>query len=315
MYLSDQQMKVVEHGLAGSQDPSWRQVEMPVGRQSLPPWVCGLHVEYLDFQFGNDPAYMVKATEDLRNWPDQRWRRDGDMFITEHPDGRAEIYYQSGPIKLEKLQRWRCLDGSLHKYRPQKPNRGGVIVMDKTYLEEDRWEPGEWVEVERLCTRQEQGFGGAHIDMKMIDGTEVTLRGPWHGGAPAGYIEVTQWLKRSEAWYRCDRHRPWHKRIGGTGGVYLREEVFIPILARYAPHLQLARVHNGHRERLQAYLAEWGEPKAWAMARHRYARAKERWEATEPAKRPPHVMCGWFDHCGGKPDCAVGNRCTPKKAA
>lgn len=296
-YLSDEQMACI--GMPRDANPSWSLVDLPVGPRELAPWAKGLAVDWGDHHDG-DPGFALKTDRDLRHWPDMRYRREGDLWICESGDGRAEPFYQGGELRIERLRRWRSPDGSLSVY---------AHMLDNGC----RLAPGEWVEVDRLCTRQEQGFGGAHIDIVMQDGTPVTLRGPWHGPCPAGYVEVRAVNMNSPyCRARYARKKPWAQRSSGLATISV--DVFVPAFARYLAHLRLVAVNMGHGDRLQPMKPEWDEPKAWVRGRARLARKLAAFEAMDPAVRPPHAACNFVLACGGKADCAVAdcNRCTPK---
>lgn len=313
-YLSDEQMACV--GVPREANPAWRLIDLPTGRQQLPSWAKGLHVDFVD-EYDNDPRFRIKADRDLRRWEPRRYRRESDLFMAVSDDGRAEAYYQGGPLRLEKLKRFQTLDGVTHIYRPNNPDLpSGPVVLRHGESIDMIYAPGKWVEVERLCTRQERGFGGAHVDLVMEDGTEVTLRGPWHGPCPPGFVEVgyTDMSDRDNA-SRWHRRRPWWQRHGGL--TLIRTDLFVRIFSTFAPHLRLAAVDLGRGERLQPLKPEWDEPKAWVRARARMARKQAAWDAMPPAERPPHVACNWPKVCGGKTHCAVAacNHCTKVEAA
>lgn len=264
MHVSDEQMRVVV--ALGSRMVSWEPVELPSGPQAVPAWARDLRVDLVPQYEVSPPRWLLKADRNLRDWPDKRFTREGDRFLAVSEDGRAECYYQAGPLSPVTLKRFRTGDGKLHAYRPQSGKRVEEFGTDgrliASYVPAD---PGEWIEVERLATRQEDGFAGAHIDIILVDGTEVTLRGPWHGACPPGMVEGA--YTESPSPYGWRGRRPWHD----TGGIslMLTEEVFLPIVARYAPHLRLARVDEGYGPRLQVMLQEWGEPKAFYARRQR----------------------------------------------
>ena len=256
MHLSTEQMRVVNAGMPFKFEPRWSLVDLPVGPQPLPAWAKDMRVNWMD-RYANAPDFRLKTNQNLRDWEGMRYAREGSMFIARHPDGRADAYYQNGPLTLTKLKRWRTPNGTL-KCHPR-------IIKNEL-------EPGGWVDIERLCTRQEQGFGGSHYDLVMLDGTEVTLRGPWHGGAPAGYLDVAyvdmDYYRRNYRGYFAKR--PWYS-TGGTGGLFITESLFINIFARFCSHLRLARVNEGHGENLQPLKPEWDAPKAWMQAKAKAA--------------------------------------------
>lgn len=239
---------------------------------ALPAWALGLHVD-LAMPYWNPPRFRLKTDRDLRDWPEKRFAHEGDRFMAVSPDGRAECYYQGGPLRVERLKRYRThADGRLHQFAPYKQNLPMVRTAGPDWNPRDDFQPGEWAEVDVLCTRQEQGFGGAHVDITMTDGREVTLRGPWHGGCPPGFVEVAYVDRTDDTRRGWRRNLPWHS-WGGMGGLFVREDVFIGIFAKFAPHMLLARVDMGRGPRLQAYTHEWGEPKEWHMSRERAQKA------------------------------------------
>lgn len=314
-FLSDEQMSVAMFGIPQNAHPSWKPVELPVGRQHLPGWAKGLHVD-LALPYCNSPRFQLKCNRALREWDGKTFTKDGDRYMAVSDDGRAEVYYQGGGLAVATLKRYRTGDGKLHAYAPFEPQRADHVDEDTgLHWNGHKPVPGEWVEIERLCTRQEQGFGGSHIDLVLDDGRELTLRGPWHGACPAGFVEVSYIdtsTDTSSGWFR---RRPWHAR-GGVGGLFMTEDAFLPIFATFAPHMLAAHVDMGRGPRLEAYTYEWGEPKAWMQAREQYARKLARFEAMPLAERPPHVMCDWPKVCGGKKHCAVAtcNHCTRSAA-
>ncbi len=114
---------------------------------------------------------------------------------------------------------------------------------------------------ERITPRQE-GFGGRKFRLDDVEGLgPVTLWGPWFGGCPDGYNELTvvDWSKKPQpAWYRG---RSWTAQ-GGTFGLYISDAMLINTIARFQPHLALAYVcTHGDRPRVEPYLHEWGCPK------------------------------------------------------
>lgn len=281
-FLSDEQMHAIRDG--GS--VSWAPLELPVGPRPLPAWARGLDVDFHD-GFGNVPSYRVTTTINPRQWPNKRFRREGAAYIAEHEDGRAEVYYHSGAVRPATVRRFQTPDGKLHAHRPYQPFGMHHRRSGHTFMMGHGMQPGVWVDVERPCTAEQQGFGGSHIDIVLEDGTEMTLRGPWHGGAPKGFVEVG---------YR-DRSSRW----GGLGaGLYLREECFVRLFARYSPHLRLVRYQGPLGERIQALKPEWDCPKDVWMQREKEAHLKRTLAALAQATSPlspvmdrDHVLAPW----------------------
>lgn len=258
MDLSAEQM-----GAGSSGDtPSWELVELPNGPQPLPAWALDLAIWWGD-GYGNSPDCKLKATENLRRWPDKRFRFEAPgRYVAEHPDGRAEVYYH-GRFRPAKLKRLRMPDGTIlppHAFKRE--------AVEEEY--------------DGFATGPDEGFGGSHFHITMEDGTPVVLRGPWHSLAPAGFVEVAY-----VNWSDERSQRPWRGegpswlRTTATGGLYIREELFIRLFARFQSHLQLARVtefFSGGRRyvSLQPLKPEWDVPKRWILERERVARQAER---------------------------------------
>jgi hypothetical protein len=256
MMLSDEQMNVI----SGSRNGAWVDIPLPTGRQQLPDWVRGAHVDWHD-GVANAPTIKLNVRGKVNDWDGKVWMREkGGMYMARHPDGRLQQHHHSGAVSMTAMRRFRTTDGKLHDYVPQKPGISNVFTSTEDY--ESSFEPGEWVEVEVLATTKQDGYGGANIWLDMDDGTQLVLRGPWHVGAPPGYVEVTccDSSQRYE-WERKKEHKPWYRRFIG-GSMYLRHDVFLAIVATYLPHVRIAGVEKSYGYRLEAYRAEWGMLKA-----------------------------------------------------
>lgn len=256
MFLSDEQMHAVHHGLS-AKEPTWEWVDLPVGPQPIPAWAKGFHVDFM-MGYGNSPHYHLKTNTDLRNWPDQRFRKEGARYMSTTDDGRAEVLYHDGQLSLTDIRMFRSTDGTLKQYR------AGSCHADL--------EAGEWVDLEMMATTKQSGFGGSHFHLTMEDGRVFVLRGPWHGSSPkgymeTGYIDMTQERAHHGWWAK----RAWHAR-GGRGGLFITDDLFMRLLARFAPECRCARINDQFGVHLQAVRGDWGEPKAWVVARERAAR-------------------------------------------
>lgn len=263
--------------------PKWHYVELPEGPQPVPAWCKGIHVDWHE-TYGSAPSFKLKVVGDARSWPDKRFElRGSNMWIAEHADGRAEVYYQTAVgMKRDKVKRFQVTNGALMPYRP------------------DNLTPGKWVDIETMCTVQQQGFGGAHIDLKMIDGSEVTLRGPWAGGPPPGYTEVS-YIDTTSRYYGWNG-RKWYAQ-GGGGQLFIKNYVFKLIFARFAPHLRLAEVNEGLGFHLQPIDPNHGEPKAWRMQRPKLIVENFKWAALPKEEQPPFPSCGFPSLCKGLSNC------------
>lgn len=201
---------------------------------------------------GNAPRVLVKVNRPIHDWPAKVFQKEGARYLAESGDGRATCHYHSGAIGMDKVKRFRTPDGELHA---QYPSLGIMERVD-----------GEWVEVERLCTTKQDGYGGSHYPITLDDGRELILRGPWHGGPPPGYVDVTIIDTSPDYYSRWRAGRPWYQ-AGGTFGTYLSENLYMRIMARFAPHLRIAKVDIGSGPMLEPYLEEWGEPKQFWQKR------------------------------------------------
>lgn len=245
MNLSDEQMAAARHGLAG--DRTWEAVALPIGPQPLPPWAKGLHIDWMD-KWSNPPRYIIKADRELRDWENKVFVKEGSRYMAVTPDGRAEVYYHEGRV-----------------------SRGTAL----------RWENGgrRRVEVQGWVTTQQEGFGGSHFpvflaaaDEPQLVGQTVYLRGPWHGGAPHGFVECS--YHAPAAWRGPHRPgsrwwRPWWQQTA-VGGLFITEDLWRRLVARFWPHVTAARVTDAkwNTNRLEAVREGWHAPKDWMRGRH-----------------------------------------------
>lgn len=293
----------------------WRQVARPVGRQQLPSWVRGAHVDWR-YGYSNPPNVRLKVHGDVYKWDNQRWAKEGSKtYITKHEDGRARVLYHNGAMSLAMC--WRVFIGDrplTHQWQVPTPlpgesleqaalreggkslssvksHRGFQSPYDGSPM---RGADADLVVSTFLCTTKQDGFGGDAFPLPMVDGSDVLLLGPWHGGPPDGFVEVTTYDASKRVLGRFDLIRPWFERMG-TGGLYITEDLFIRILATHAAHVELAQVQHSYGWRLEPYDAHWGVPKALV-----YELESQRAEAKEPAG--PNWRVFWDTsrtYCGG----------------
>ena len=268
MMLSAEQMRVVMHGRG--KEVEWSIIDRPVGSNALvPDWCKGAAVTWMD-DYSNPPDVRLKVNCEARRWENKRYRKEGDDYRAYHDDGRMEQYSHASPLRMAKVRRWISEDGSISSFPPQ--GEIGTYNSETRQFENPK---GEWVEVDRLCTAQQDGFGGQHYNILLEDGTEVVLRGPWHTSPPAGYTEVAYVYPGAEWRGKSLRPNPWVK-MTGMGGLMIRDDVFIAIVSRFLPHLEFARVRENGFENIQALKPEWDAPKCVVRARE--------WETRRLAK-------------------------------
>lgn len=257
MFLSTEQTRAAMHGI--NDRFSWRLLDRPVGPQPIPSWCKDVSVYWAD-GYTNSPSVTLKVTENVRRWPDKRFRvEDGSYYRAYHEDGRLEQYAHGGPISDVELQMFQSIDGTLRQYRrcgTEWGNEPGIQFVEP-WGDRLGYEPGEYVKVMRWATTAQGGFGGSHVHLVMEDGSDLVLRGPWHVGSPAGYAEVA-YVDVSER----DRYgqRKWSNRTA-TGGLYLTLNLFVRIMSRFAPHLPLAEVTYSGCTTIEPMKPEWDVPK------------------------------------------------------
>lgn len=294
----------------------WHPVERPTGRQPLPEWLVGLHV---DWQFGTagEPRIMLKVNGDPHLWPDQRWTAEPDgLYITRHPDGRALAHYHSGAVRRAAAWRvfnadgtpfthqWTVMDADctladaqaagaahLEKVRALPPcpiTAAGRKAQDNY---QTCYSEAKMLEV----TTESEGYGGRQFPITMQDGVLRILRGPWHGGPPMGYADVTtidetQRNRRT----RRDRNRRWHQ-MGGCFGLYITDDLLVRALAQFQPHMHVACLPENYGNRIQPYLPQWE-----GLKRDVYELERQRAIKAEPAG--PFWRAYWDargSYCGG----------------
>lgn len=228
MRLSDEQMAAV-HG--SEKSVVWRVIEMPVGRTEIPEWAKGLHIDWCS-GVANAPRFLLKTDRNIGEWEPQIYEKVGaDMYLTESGDGRAKAHYHNGAVRLTKL----------------RAPRHSPYVKDRP-------------EVEVMATTKQNGYGGSRFWIKTREG-DLVLRGPWHGGPPPGYVEVTV-IDMTSQYNKPNprRPRPWY-RNGGTFGTCISEELLVKLIARYQPHVEVIQIERAYGVRIEVKKAEWHAPK------------------------------------------------------
>ncbi len=250
------------HGL--DNEVAWSEVIRPVGPQPLPNWVKGVHVDWLD-QYSNIPRVRLKVRGEVRDWDEKVFRKQGALFIADHADGRAEVFGHGGAVGLDTIKMFRGEDGVLR----QHPRSGAQWYEPRPGVRmfpPHGYEPGAWEEVLIRCTTKDRGFGGAHIHLMMDDGEPLVLRGPWHVGAPSGYVEVS-YVDTTSRYFRFGK-QVWHRQ-SGRAGLYIKEELFVAILSTFLAHLRLMKVTRYGRSTIEPIKPEWDAPKCIMQDRER----------------------------------------------
>lgn len=271
MNLSTDQQLVVD----GCRSRSWTPLEMPTGRQQLPDWLLGLHIDWCR-GVANAPRIKLKVRDGVHRWPGQTWERRPDgLYVAEHPDGRALAHYHKGRVSPRAMWRIFCADGKPFTHQ-------WAVMADGQTLEDARAAGGSHLakmlandylsaaqrteylgcRVEtRLAfvTEESQGYGGSHFEIATAAGEPLVLRGPWHGGPPPGYAEVTtvdeqqRGAQNRRGWKPTPR---WHQ-MGGSFGLCVSDDLLVRALAHYQPHVGLAHLPDNYGNRVEPYLPQW----------------------------------------------------------
>ena len=228
--------------MPGTRD-SYEWVDLPVGPQPIPAWAKGLKVEWLE-GYGNPPGIRLKTDCEAREWTGQVWSCEDGRYMAVHEDGRARCYYHHGAVGETTLNR----------------SEGGKLIP---YV--------------GLATSQSDGLAGSHVRVTMKDGAhsgrEIALRGPWCGATPAGYVD-TAYVNVADPRCGYPPERHWTQRVG-TAGLLITEDLFLRLLARFAPECRCARVTTLWAK-LEPVRGDWNEPKSWEMERRRKPALAER---------------------------------------
>jgi hypothetical protein len=221
--------------------PNWVEIERPVGPQDLPAWVKGLHIDWM-MGWANSPRVKFKcATQPMPK--DVLWEQgENGRWFREH-EGVMQQHWHSGALS--------------NKDDNGKP------------LPEGHWQ-----------TTKQNGYAGATFTIKLKDGRTVHLRGPWFGGSPAGYSELTvvdmsdpyHLVKQGKVKYEIIpdsgrfihinvKAKAWWKN-GGNFGCYVSDGILIKAIAKYYPHVRIALdLREKRGDAIEPFLDEWDMPK------------------------------------------------------
>lgn len=248
---------------------SWHEVERPVGLQPIPAWCKGLHIDWGDRHDGA-PEVRLKCYEDVGEWPGKVWHDEGaGAYTARSEDGRVERHYHKGAISEHFA--WTVLrDGQIAPFGWQLSDPKGGETREaaahraaESQIAFFRKLPNPPSSMEPrvrsvLATTQQEGYAGRTFPIMLASGQELFLRGPWHGGGPEGTLPV---IVTNLSRYKPTGSFPWHHALG-MFGVNVTVDLWLRLLARFAPEVPVARVEwlEG-RFSLQPFKPEWGEPK------------------------------------------------------
>lgn len=233
-------------------------IELPVGPQPLPDWCKGVQVGWHE-GYGNIPGICLKTNTDAREWPDKRFVFEGDCYYrARSDDGRLEQHAHSGQLSWQDdWQAWVSIPDEGY---------GGAHweIMMRPYLRVAR-------EGKKKFNRFDREWAGWKDTYFFQPGRDkMILVGPWHVGAPTGYIEVS-YVDTSQ--HDLYGYRRWSDRTA-RAGLYITEDLWLRLIARFQPHLRVARCFygwSGPEGILEPVREMWTEPKAWTMAATRRA--------------------------------------------
>jgi hypothetical protein len=226
--------------------PTYEWVELPVGPQEIPSWIKGARVNWSE-GYANAPDIELLTTPHPNDWEGKRWRRHGDsLYASVSADGRGDFLSARGEPKLQWLPE--RLPYAIPVQKPRSKFLGSTF----------------WGLRRVWATPQSEGFAGRHFEIVMENGVSLILRGPWFGGVLPGYVQ-TSWHEAGARQYR--NRGKWDTM--GYFGLFITEDLWLKVLARYAPECRCARVTQYGRSRLQPVRGDWDEPKHWVDERAR----------------------------------------------
>lgn len=221
----------IAHHSATPHNPSLDWVEVPAGQQPIPSWCKDLHIDFME-SWDSWPKWELKTMGDPFKG-DCIFRREGNRWMAVSEDGIANIHWHSGQVSEREVSRYN--------------------------VESQRYEM-----VRMLATTKQEGYGGRGFVVRMVpdqyEGREVMLQGPWHGGAPDGFIEFTAHDMMSQYFRPYRKGTRWPQWGGGTFGHFMTEELALRLLARFQPHLRCARAkpyNEADKKWLQPIRLDW----------------------------------------------------------
>src|SRR5690606_24767039 len=118
---------------------------------------------------------------------------------------------------------------------------------------------------EWLCTVPSEGYGGREFKIKMRDGREALLRGPWHIGVISPYISVTMTPK--DSWERPNVvhavQQPWWRSMGFFG-LGIHQDLWMKLILHFTDVKRIVWAKPSYMKDgwLEPVHPDWGKPKA-----------------------------------------------------
>lgn len=248
--------------LTNRKEESWIEIERPVGPQPIPSWCKDVYINWMD-GYGNSPDFELKTDGTHYDWPGKCFSFKSGVYTAKHEDGRLEQHAHAGAVSMGKVRMFRRADGEIVQHRRSGHEWGHLQASGITCTDglgrKCGHEPGDWIDVDHLVTTQQNGYAGRGFRILRDDGQYVMLRGPWHIGAPAGYISIHT--------VDCSKPDPtaskWWTRMA-CFGLFLRQDVLINIVSHYQAHIRLAAVTRYYGgPYLEPLKPEWNAPKGF----------------------------------------------------
>lgn len=245
--VSKDQTMAVMHGTKSNQ--IWEPLEMPQWPFDLPEWVKDCRVDWM-VGYSNRPKLYVLCDERVY---------EGEWLYEYFPKQKAYIAKLDDRLRIHYHSE--LLSEIDHEIEFVGWGQGpGIHGKTPGFGERLRKTMKVW------ATGKSQGYGGRGFQIKMADGRDALLRGPWHGCPPTGYQEVTiveDRLKGKRPKWVHPNRRKWMRENGigdkwdqsGTFGIEFTDELVMKLLARFQPHLRLAKVRMYGMEFIEPRIA------------------------------------------------------------
>lgn len=232
--------KCEEHGY------KWSIIDRPVGPQPLPSWLKGVHINWMD-GYCNAPTFKLRVERD----PSPRC---GKIWNVIPPEGKERHCRYVAETE----------DGVVEEMTARPLYRRKLEMFVDCYGTPSVWPaPGSYRrEIEILASDAEDGFAGRWFVIRVEGGEWAVLRGPWYGSHPKGThpASFVTWDEKERARY-IKPHAWW--KATACFGLFFKDDLLIRALARFQPHIELARVKTPYgSDLIEPIKPEWdGVPK------------------------------------------------------